>query len=91
MPVFDPATNCAAPSTSLIVNEPVTCEVPPAAADSATAPLVVPPITAASLVPVTVIVMVRLAVPSSEVTVRVSVAVCPWVSACVALRVLSSW
>ena len=43
----------------------------------------------ASLVPVIVIVMVRVAVPSNEATVRVWTALSPWARLWVAARVLS--
>ena len=59
---------------------------PPA---SITAPVAVPVITAASLAPLMVTVT-SCAVPSTVVTVKVSVSVCPTLSACTAALLLSS-
>jgi hypothetical protein len=56
---------------------------------ASTAPVAVPEIVASELVPVIVTVIVSLAVPSSEVTVRLSVASWPGSSAWVTARALS--
>ncbi|QIO42761.1 hypothetical protein HA464_01350 [Rhizobium leguminosarum bv. trifolii] len=47
-------------------------------------------IEAASLAPVMATTMLWLAVPSSELTLSVSLTASPWLSACVAARLLSS-
>ena len=73
------------PSTSIKVNVPVAVGVPGVALArppaSVTAPVVVPLITATSLVPVMVTVMTR-GVPSAAVTVKVSVKVAAAARAC---------
>ena len=77
-------------STSVSVSVPVAVGVPGVALPaSITAPVVVPEMTAASLLPVMVIVT-SCVVPSTVVTVKVSVSVPPTLSACTALLVLSS-
>ena len=77
-------------STSASMSVPVAVGMPGVALPvSVTAPVVVPEMTAESLLPVMVIVTTWW-VPSTVVTVKLSVSVPPALSACTALLVLSS-
>ena len=93
MPAVTAAKAFATPSTSAAVNVPVAVGVPGVALAtppaSRTAPMVVPEITAASLLPV-IVTVTSCAVPSAAFTVNVSFKVAAATNACtVALLLLS--
>ncbi len=90
------AANAASPSsTSLTVSLPEAFGSPLPAAPASTVArssvtVASTTIEAASLAPVMATTMLWLAVPSSELTLSVSLTASPWLSACVAARLLSS-
>ena len=96
MPAVTAVKALAVPSTSVLVSVPVAVGVPDVALDtppaSVTAPVLVPEITASSLLPVMLntAAPVDVAVPSVTCTVKLSVTLCPAVSACVAAPALFS-